>query len=112
MYAKTGDNPTGYEWILPSSARKTGNGGQISVQFTQAGVFDIGVKVTNKAGTTEITEKAFVEVANNADDLKVVSVDKQTDSVSGQLAGEEAYHLIDGVTGSSLGCASEMVHRW
>lgn len=98
LYAKTEDNPTGYEWILPPSARKTGNGGQISVQFTQAGVFDIGVKVTNKAGTTEITEKAFVEVANNADDLKVVSVDKQIHSVSGQLAGEEAYHLIDGVT--------------
>lgn len=54
--------------------------------------------MTNKAGTTEITEKAFVEVANNADDLKVVSVDKQIHSVSGQLAGEEAYHLIDGVT--------------
>ncbi|MDC1105809.1 discoidin domain-containing protein [Prolixibacteraceae bacterium] len=96
--ARATQYPESYKWTIPAGAEKV-NGSykanQIACRFSNTGVYNISVKVTNSVGaTTETLNNAVKVVAKSL--LEVVSVGKTIDSFSDCISKHHPRCIIDG----------------
>lgn len=90
-------NPESYEWELPQGTEVVSKSGNTAVvKFNAEGSYSITVKVTNEVGETTETVNGLVEV-NNTKKIENVALGKDIYGVSGEVAGEEADNILDGI---------------
>jgi PKD repeat protein len=65
-FTATEDSATNYIWLVNSNIYDTTNANQITIEFDSAGVYDIGLKVTNGYCTDSVNLKNLVSILPNS----------------------------------------------